>query len=240
MNESTIYWTSRFIWVRYLICEWNENIKLVNELLKLHFMHNSLHTDEWIRHKNGHFLSFRPMSESFNASFIINKAHSSTYWRNDITSRQAYWTDQWMNLNKTSQWKEWIQKIQSVGWIKNTHCYRAPVSGCCPPNTRWRKKGRIFPSGKSDLSRTAVRSQPASQALNSCIKCVNTPTHTTNKWLAKCTQNWLHIAQYTKIPHTIACKYNTNALLTQNIKLNTKRRYFTHFIPPSTFPMVNV
>lgn len=33
---------------------------------------------------------------------------------------------------------------------------------------------------------------------------------------------------------------NVNAWLTQNIKLKIKRRYFTHFIPPSTFPILSV
>lgn len=48
---------------------------------------------------------------------------------------------------------------------------------------------------------------------------------------------WYQTAHITKMPHT---HMNINALLTQNIKLNTKRRYFTHFIPPSTFPMLKV
>ncbi len=52
---------------------------------------------------------------------------------------------------------------------------------------------------------------------------------------------WSALLHLLCVPSThnsgLLTKHNTKHPLTQNIKLNTNKRYFTHFIPPSTFPM---
>lgn len=196
----------------------------------------NLQTD-WALDNKNHFIK-----SEFNASFIINKVHCSTCRRSDTTEGVTELINEriWINLLS-----ERIQKIQSVGWIRNTqYCIvRQCPAAAVQTNTRWRKKGRIFPSGKSDLSRTSSDSQPASEALNSCIKCLNTPVHKTIYDLqsASETESTLHnILECYTWWHVHTTAVYTNALLTQNIKLNKKSRYFTHFIPPSTFPMVEV
>lgn len=124
----------------------------------------------------------------------------ATYWHNNVvTCRRAYWTYQWTNLNKSIHWTD----SKSVGWIKtpSTTVRQCPTAAL-QTNTRWRKKGRIFLGGKSDLSRTSSDSHPSPESSFKFLHKVCKHSNTENEYLTwKCTQKWLQIAKYSLLKY---------------------------------------
>lgn len=128
-----------------------------------------------------------------------------------------------------------------------------------------KKGGGIFLCGKSDLrpesqNKKTSSCHPFSATQNSPNPCWKATKQSRYSWVK--TAKRLCITAKTPrgreslprgvrvaIPHCCTCSSfiyaqlashqhrNRKHPLTQNVKLNTNSRYFTHFIPPSTFPI---